>query len=69
MTPRKIIIPIPNRDFDPSEVALPWQILRAAGHIVEFATPDGGPASADPLMLSGEGLDPWGWIPGLKKSA
>ncbi|MDR3479887.1 MAG: type 1 glutamine amidotransferase domain-containing protein [Burkholderiaceae bacterium] len=67
MTPRKIIIPIPNRDFDPSEVALPWQILRAAGHIVEFATPDGGPASADPLMLSGEGLDPWGWIPGLKK--
>lgn len=67
MKPLKILTPIPNQDFDPSEVALPWQIIRAAGHIVEFATPDGQPASADPMMLSGEGLDPWGWIPGLKK--
>ncbi|HXA47813.1 MAG TPA: type 1 glutamine amidotransferase domain-containing protein, partial [Burkholderiaceae bacterium] len=62
-----VIIPIPNQDFDPSEVALPWQIIRAAGHAVEFATPDGQRAYADPIMLSGEGLDPWGWIPGLKK--
>lgn len=67
MKPLKVIIPIPNRDFDPSEVALPWQIIRAAGHTVEFATPDGQRAYADPIMLSGEGLDPWGWIPGLKK--
>ncbi len=67
MKPLKIIIPIPNQDFDPSEVALPWQIIRAAGHTVEFATPDGKRAYADPIMISGEGLDPWGWIPGLKK--
>jgi len=67
MKPLTIIIPIPNQDFDPSEVALPWQIIRAAGHAVEFATPDGQRAYADPIMLSGEGLDPWGWIPGLKK--
>jgi putative intracellular protease/amidase len=67
MQPKKIIIPIPNNDFDPSEVAVPWQIVRAAGHIVEFATPDGKRGYPDPIMMTGEGLDPWGWIPLLKK--
>ncbi|MFI4939374.1 MAG: type 1 glutamine amidotransferase domain-containing protein [Burkholderiales bacterium] len=64
---QKIIIPIPNRDFDPSEVAVTWKTLRAAGHEVYFATADGRRGYADPLMISGEGLDPWGWIPGLRK--
>jgi len=64
---RTVLIPLPRRDFDPSEVAVPWQMLRAAGMHVVFATPDGAAASADDLMLTGEGLDPWGWIPGLKK--
>lgn len=63
----KIIIPIANRDFDPTEVAVTWQILRAAGHDIEFATADGQRGYADPMMISGEGLDPWGWIPGLRK--
>ena len=67
LTPQKIIIPIPNQDFDPSEVAVPWKIIRDAGHIVEFATPDGKRGYPDPIMLNGEGLDPWGWIPLLKK--
>jgi len=67
MKPQLVLIPVPNHDFDPSEVAVPWKILRAAGHRVVFATPDGKEASADPMMLSGEGLDPWGWIPVLKK--
>jgi putative intracellular protease/amidase len=67
MQPKKIIIPIPNNDFDPSEVAVPWLILRNAGHVVEFATPDGKRGYPDPIMMSGEGLDPWGWIPVLKK--
>lgn len=62
-----VLIPLPRRDFDPSEVAVPWRVLIAAGHRVTFATPDGKPASADPIMISGEGLDPWGWIPGLRK--
>lgn len=44
-----------------------WQVLRCNGHRVVFATPDGHPASADPLMLSGEGLDAWGFVPGLRK--
>jgi putative intracellular protease/amidase len=62
-----ILIPLPHQDFDPSEVAVPWRVLTGAGHRVTFATPDGQPASADPIMISGEGLDVWGWIPGLRK--
>ncbi len=57
---------MPARDFDPTEVALSWKILQAAGHVLSFATPDGLPASADPLMLSGEGLDFWGRIPCMR---
>lgn len=62
-----VLIPLPHIDFDPSEVAVPWRVLTQAGHRVVFATPDGQPASADPIMLSGEGLDLWGWIPGLRR--
>ena len=64
---RKIIIPLSNFDFDPSEVAIPWQMLTNLGFQVEFATPDGKMAFADARMLSGEGLDVWGWIPLVKK--
>jgi len=63
----KIIIPIPKRDFDPTEVAVSWKILRDAGHDVAFATPDGKRGRADPIMISGAGLDPWGWIPLLRQ--
>lgn len=63
----RILVPLPGRDFDPSEAAIPWQLLREAGHEFSFATPDGERAHADPLMLSGEGLDPWGFVPGLRK--
>jgi putative intracellular protease/amidase len=61
------VIPLASRDFDPSEVAVTWQILRAAGHHVAFATPDGARGYADEMMLSGAGLDPWGFVPGLRK--
>ena len=30
----KIIIPIPSHDFDPTEVAVSWKVLRDAGHDV-----------------------------------
>lgn len=64
---KTVVIPLPQRDFDPSEVAVSWQVLRRDGHRVVFATPDGQPAEADPLMLSGEGLDAWGFVPVLRK--
>ena len=63
----RVLVPLPSRDFDPSEVAVSWRILRAAGHEVVFATPDGERACADPLMLSGEGLDAWGRVRALRR--
>jgi ThiJ/PfpI family-like len=65
--PRPVLIVLPKRDFDPSEVAIPWKVLLDAGNSLIFATPDGLPAAADPLMLSGEELDFWGRIPVLRK--
>ena len=61
-----VIMPLPERDFDPTEAAVTWKVLHDAGYQVEFATPRGEVASGDAMMLSGEGLDPWGWIPVLK---
>jgi putative intracellular protease/amidase len=63
----RVLIPLPARDFDPSEAAVSWQVLSNAGHAVSFATPEGQPAAADDMMLSGEGLDLWGTLPLLRK--
>lgn len=62
-----VIMPLPHRDFDPSEVAVSWRVLTALGHDVRFATPDGGPAAADRIMLDGIGLDPWSRVPGMRR--
>lgn len=63
----RVLILLPARDFDPSEAAVSWQVLANAGHTVTFATPDGLPAIADDMMLTGQGLDFWGRIPLLRK--
>ena len=42
-------------------------MLTERGHEVRFATPDGAAASGDELMVTGEGLDLWGSIPGLSR--
>jgi putative intracellular protease/amidase len=62
----RILFPIPSRDFDPSEVAVSWNVLTGRGHEVVFATPDGKPGACDPIMISGIGLDPWSGIPMLR---
>jgi putative intracellular protease/amidase len=59
----QVLIPIPDRDFDPTEVAVSWQVLTSLGHAVAFSTPTGEPGDADDIMLTGRGLDPWGTIP------
>ncbi len=59
-------MPLPRRDFDPSEVALSWWILTQAGHEVIFATPDAAAAQADAVMVDGIGLDYWSRVPGLR---
>jgi putative intracellular protease/amidase len=60
-----VLIPLPARDFDPSEAAISWKVLTRLGHRVSFATPAAEPAEADDIMLTGRGLDPWSRIPGL----
>ena len=52
-----VLIPIPDRDFDPTEVAVSWQVLTGHGHDVVFATESGRSAVADDIMVSGRGLD------------
>jgi putative intracellular protease/amidase len=61
-----VLVLLPARDFDPSEAAVSWRVLANAGHAVSFATPDGRPAVADDMMLTGRGLDPWGRVPLLQ---
>src|SRR3984957_2709243 len=61
-----VLMPLPACDFDPIEVAVTWQVLLAAGHDVVFATPSGQPGRADDLMVTGQGLDPWGALPGVR---
>lgn len=49
-----VLIPLPDRDFDVTEAAVPWSALTRAGHQVVFATESGGQApAADPRLLSG----------------
>jgi putative intracellular protease/amidase len=50
----RVLIPLPDRDFDVTEVAVPWRLLTDAGHEVTFATESGdGQPEADPRLLSG----------------
>jgi len=52
----RILIVLPQTDFDPTEVALPWRVWVEAGHDVCFATEIGKAASCDPVTLTGQGL-------------
>jgi putative intracellular protease/amidase len=50
----RVLIPVPDRDFDVTEVAVPWRILRDAGHQVVFAAEQAGTVpAADPRLLTG----------------
>ncbi len=50
----RVLLPLPDRDFDVTEVAVPWQILREAGHEVVIATEQPGTIpAADPRLLTG----------------
>lgn len=53
---KTVLMPLPSKDFDPTESAIPWKILTQAGINVRFATPTGRPAQCDERMLSGKGL-------------
>jgi putative intracellular protease/amidase len=53
-SPMRVLIPLPDRDFDTTEVAVPWRLLADRGHEVVFATQGGGVApQCDPKLLGG----------------
>ncbi len=50
----RVLIPLPDRDFDTTEVAVPWRLLTESGHEVTFATEAAGTTPAcDPKLLTG----------------
>jgi putative intracellular protease/amidase len=49
----RVVIPLPDRDFDTTEVSVPWKLLTSAGHEVIFATEKGAKPTCDPLLLTG----------------
>jgi len=49
----RVLVPLPDIDFDPTETAVPWRILRDAGHELVFATMAGAVPRCDPLLLTG----------------
>jgi protease I len=52
----KILIVLPQTDFDPTEVAVPWHVLSTHEHEVVFATQTGRAAACDAITLTGVGL-------------
>jgi putative intracellular protease/amidase len=48
-----VLFPLPDRDFDVTEVAVPWRLLRDAGHAPVFATETGAQPACDPLLITG----------------
>jgi len=63
-----VIIPLPNEDFDPSEVAISWWVLTRLGHKIVFATPEGEKAHADRVLLYGQ-LGFWNFLLGPRDDA
>ena len=50
---KRVLIPLPDRDFDPTEAAIPWRALHDAGHEIVFATEQGAVAACDPRLITG----------------
>jgi protease I len=51
-----ILFLLPQTEFDPSEVAVPWKAWSDAGHQITFATETGAAAMCDQVTLTGKGL-------------
>ncbi|MEZ2444942.1 type 1 glutamine amidotransferase domain-containing protein [Chitinophaga sp. RCC_12] len=59
---KKVLVPLPDYGFDPTEAAIPWLLLTAKGYDVQFATPGGYSGMADLRVLRGEQLGIWKWL-------
>lgn len=49
---KKILIPLPDKDFDLTEVTVPWKLFKKKGYEVVFATENGTIAQTDPLLYA-----------------
>ena len=50
----RVLIPLPDHDFDVTEVSVPWRLLTSAGHDAVFATEHGAVApEADRRLIVG----------------
>jgi putative intracellular protease/amidase len=50
----RVLMPLPDTDFDTTEVAVPWRLLSDRGHEIVFATQGGGGMpECDPKLLDG----------------
>jgi putative intracellular protease/amidase len=49
----RVLIPLPDRDFDPTEAAVPWKVLREGGHEIVFATERAATPACDPRLIDG----------------
>ena len=64
----RVLVPLPDRDFDVTEVAVPWSILRDARHQGVFATERAGTVpAADPRLLTGVLFGQLGAAPEARK--
>ncbi len=50
---KQVIIPLPDRDFDTTEVSIPWKYFVGAGLDVTFSTETGRMGQTDPRLLTG----------------
>jgi putative intracellular protease/amidase len=66
---KKVLIPIPSKGCDPSEVGVPWKLMSEVGFEIVFATPNGEKATTDNIMLTGEKLGIWKSVLPARKDA
>ena len=50
---KKVLIPIPDKDFDTTEVSITWKIFKQNNMEVTFATENAVVGETDPLLLTG----------------
>jgi len=48
---KTILAPLPDMDFDPTEIAVPWKILTTEGFEIIFATENGNKPKADENLV------------------
>jgi putative intracellular protease/amidase len=50
---KKILIPLPDHDFDVTEVSVPWKLFKNKQYKIVFATEAGNKAKCDPKLITG----------------